>query len=275
VVYADGYDPAKLSPTFEPTLMMDMPAKTTVGLTMSGIGTAIQGALQGAMSGATAEAPESVEITKALEEFQKTFEQTMGISVEEFSEMMDGQVALGVSKIGLPPELALVFEASDEEMAQKFVDGALAAIGGAMGGSPTEGTRGDLTVQEVASPTGTVSGTVDEGIGIFAVGDGIYDSRAGSADSLGDSELWSDLSDEVGVPDEVNSLFFVDLNEVMADVNSLSGMTGASIDEDVTRRISLVDLLAAWGEVDGSVASFGFYMQVDEVPAGTEDEADA
>lgn len=191
-----------------------------------------------------------------------TIEGALGVTLDDLAPLFANEGALYVRQ-GTPiPEVTIVLGVEDEPQALATLD-TLAGKAAALAG----GRTGTTTVDGIAARYFEVQGvkisyaTFDGMLVLTSGAFGIRELRDGG-DSIADDSAFKDAADAAGYNGDTAGLVYVNLQDVLPLVDSLSGLSGQPIPDEARANLEPLRSFFLQSGADGDLARFSAFLGV-------------
>ena len=209
----------------------------------------------------TSQQLQKLESTPQFAQAAKQLEQEYGVTANELTALLDGEVAFYARSGGLIPELTLALAPKDPTQALATIDKLMTHLAAENGSHVQSGTQDGHEVKTVtfgqfAIHYGLVDGKVLLTTGVNGISD------FGSAGSLTDSADFKEAKSAAGMPDSTGGLFYVDLKNALPLIEGFASLSGQSLPPNVTENLRPLRSLLAWSEGSSDERTFDAFLQI-------------
>lgn len=211
-------------------------------------------------SGATAQL-QKLESTPQFGQAAKRFAQEYGVTFDELTGLLDGEVAFYARSGALIPELTLALEPTDPTKALETVDKLMTHLAAESGTQIQTGTQDGhevktLNLGRFAIHYGSVDGKVLLTSGVNGIPD------FGSSGSLSDSADFKEAKSEAGMPDSTGGLVYIDLKDALPLIEGFAGLAGKNLPSSVTDNLRPLRSFLAWSSGGSDARTFDAFLEI-------------
>ncbi len=194
--------------------------------------------------------------TGPLAPFLPSVQQSLGVSIGQILQLIDGENLIYV-RPGLPiPEVTLALDVDDTTAATATVDTIVRRLGAPIenvtsGGLPAHAVR----VQQVRITWGAADG-------IFVVSTAADALRPATGAKLVDAPSFQDAADKVQLGDTTSGFFYADMDQLMQLIEGIATLASEDVPPEVKRNVDPLDSLAFNGGADGNVVTLHGFLSV-------------
>ena len=176
-------------------------------------------------------------------------EQLLGIKLSDLGALFKKESALYVRSGSPIPEVTLVSQQDDPQLALATLDSLVTRLGGLLGGAQPEST----TIDGVPAKKIVVGGRISIFYAALKGEVVLSDSEAGIRDlrssgpKLKDDVMFQDAQKATGMPSETSGFLYVDVKDSVPLVESLVQLAGTSIPAEVDANLQPLQTLMIWG----------------------------
>jgi len=176
-------------------------------------------------------------------------EQLLGIKLSDLGALFKKESALYVRSGSPIPEVTLVSQQDDPQLALATLDSLVTRLGGLLGGAQPEST----TIDGVPAKKIVVGGRISIFYAALKGEVVLSDSEAGIRDlrssgpKLKDDVMFQDEQKATGMPSETSGFLYVDVKDSVPLVESLVQLAGTSIPAEVDANLQPLQTLMIWG----------------------------
>ena len=191
----------------------------------------------------------------------RQFEAATGVSLDDLLELLVNEVAFYVRPGAGVPELSLVLTPDDEAKALATLDKLATRLAEAAGGRVTSGTEAGHQVKTIDFGRFAVHyGALDDKVLITNGVSGIADYGSGA--NLTDSADFKSAKAAAGLPDSNGGFIYLDLKSGIPLIESLAGLAGEPLPEEVTGNLQPLRSLLAWVAGSGDTRTFDVFLEI-------------
>jgi hypothetical protein len=219
-----------LPPSFSPKLLGRVPADALLAATFKG-GDQLTGQVRKSLAGAG--------------DLLKTFEQQLGVSLDDVVSLLAGEGVLYV-RPGLPiPELTFVLAQTDPNQAAT-VGALFRSLATASKAQLTTDSEDGVMVTRLALGPISVGYAATDGLLVVTTGRGGIAALRGDKAKLVDDPSFRKATEEVGYDGSTSGLVYADVDGLVPLLQGLAGLAGGSTSglDDVTKTLGALDSLA-------------------------------
>lgn len=195
-------------------------------------------------------------------EFVPMIESALGVTLDDLAPLFAGEGALYVRQ-GTPiPEVTIVLGVADEASALTTLDQlagkAAALVGGKTGTTKVDGINAKyIDIQGVRVSYAAFDGKLVLTSGPF----GIRELRDGG-DSIADDSAFKDAAGAAGYEGSTAGLVYVSLEDVLPLADSLAGLGGQPLPDEVRANLEPLRSFFLQGDADGDLTRFSAFLGV-------------
>ena len=191
---------------------------------------------------------EALQGALGADEALDTFEQQLGVPLEDVTRLLRDEVLLYVRPGLLIPEVTLVAK-TDVAQGRETVDALLKAVAGLQGGQTRTTRIGDLEATEaVLGPVSLYATAYDDRVVVSTSKRGIEDLRD-DGDRLVDEDGYKDVLDAAGVGDGEDVFVYVDMDEAYALAERVAQLADHPLPPDVRENLEPLRAVVVSGEL--------------------------
>lgn len=189
----------------------------------------------------------------------ESFEEELGVGIEDLVALFDGEVAFYAAP-GTPiPELTLLLDSENPAQARQRAERLLRSLAEREGGEVTEdGAVTTALFEGFAVNLATVENTL-----VLTTKKDAIEELQGSGDRLAGTDRFEDALEAAGVPDEYTGLAYVDLAQTIELVMGFATSAGETVPSEVSRNLEPLRSVVAYGDLEGDVARSRVFVEID------------
>ncbi len=189
-------------------------------------------------------------------------ERALGVRVADILALLNGEIALYVRPGGAIPEISLVLGTSGQSSALATLDRLAARLAAFTNAKVTSGREGGHPVKTVDFTRFAVrySGLGDRVLltsGLNGVG-----AYTGSGPKLPNAARFKEAKAAAGMPTSNTGFNYIDLQNSVALIESIAGLSGASLPQETTQNLKPLRAFLAWGGRSGNAATFDAFLEI-------------
>jgi hypothetical protein len=199
--------------------------------------------------------PQFGDVAEELEEY-------LGITPDELTSVLGGELAFYVRPAGLIPEFTLALHPQDESASLAALDKVAAHAAAMTGGQVESYTQGGHQVKTVDLGQFAIHyGSVGDGKIVITTGlNGVADYGSGS--SLQDSGDFKEAKDAAGMPDSTGDVVYIDIKNLVPLLEGFASLAGGNLPQDVVENLRPLRAFLAWSEGEGDSRTFDAFLEI-------------
>ena len=189
-------------------------------------------------------------------------ERALGVRVADILALLSGEIALYVRPGGAIPEISLVLSTSDQSSGLATLNRLAARLGAVTHAKVTSGREAGHNVKTIDFTRFAVRYT---GLGdriLLTSGLNGVGAYTGSGPKLPGAAHFKEAKAAAGMPTSNTGFDYIDVQSSVALIESLAGLSGASLPQEARENLKPLRSFLAWGGRSGNAATFDAFLEI-------------